>query len=91
MDVDRLIALGQDAILITLLVSAPMLLAGLVVGLLISIVQSVTQIQEITLSFVPKIVVVLAAFILFLPWMSDLLVDYMQELLLGIPDLVRPV
>jgi flagellar biosynthetic protein FliQ len=90
-DVDRLIALGQDAILITLLASAPMLLAGMVVGLLISIVQSVTQIQEITLSFVPKIVVVLVAFVLFLPWMSDLVVEYMQELLLGIPDLVRPV
>ena len=91
MDIDRLIALGQDAVLITLLASAPMLLAGLVVGLLISIIQSVTQIQEITLSFVPKIVVVLAVFVLSLPWMSDLLIDYMQELLNGIPDLVRPV
>ncbi len=91
MDIDRLIALGQDAVLITLLASAPMLLAGLVVGLLISIIQSVTQIQEITLSFVPKIVVVLAVFVLALPWMSDLLIDYMQELLNGIPDLVRPV
>lgn len=91
MDIDRLIALGQDAILITLLTSAPMLVAGMVVGLLISIVQSVTQIQEITLSFVPKIVVVLVAFVIFLPWMSDLVVEYMQELLLGIPDLVRPV
>ena len=90
-DIDRLIALGQDAVLITLLASAPMLLAGLVVGLLISIIQSVTQIQEITLSFVPKIVVVLAVFVLSLPWMSDLLIDYMQELLNGIPDLVRPV
>jgi flagellar biosynthetic protein FliQ len=90
-DIDRLIALGQDAVLITLLASAPMLLAGLVVGLLISIIQSVTQIQEITLSFVPKIVVVLAVFVLALPWMSDLLIDYMQELLNGIPDLVRPV
>ena len=91
MDIDRLIALGQDAVLITLLASAPMLLAGLVVGLLISIIQSVTQIQEITLSFVPKIVVVLAVFVLSIPWMSDLLIDYMQELLNGIPDLVRPV
>jgi flagellar biosynthetic protein FliQ len=90
-DIDRLIALGQDAVIITLLASAPMLLAGLVVGLLISIIQSVTQIQEITLSFVPKIVVVLAVFVLSLPWMSDLLIDYMQELILGIPDLVRPV
>jgi flagellar biosynthetic protein FliQ len=89
--VDDLIALGQDAVLLTLLVSAPMLAAGLVVGLLISVLQSVTQLQEITLSFVPKIIVVLVAFVLFLPWMSDMVVDYMQELLLSLPDLVRPV
>lgn len=77
--------------MLTLLVSAPMLAAGLVVGLLISVLQSVTQLQEITLSFVPKIIVVLVAFVLFLPWMSDMVVDYMQELLLSLPDLVRPV
>lgn len=91
MDIDALISLGQEAILITLLASAPMLVAGMVVGLTISIVQSVTQIQEITLTFVPKIVVVLVAFVLFLPWMSELLVEFMQELLLGLPDMVRPV
>ena len=91
LDIDALISLGQEAILITLLASAPMLVAGMVVGLTISIVQSVTQIQEITLTFVPKIVVVLVAFVLFLPWMSELLVEFMQELLLGLPDMVRPV
>ncbi|MFM1918599.1 MAG: flagellar biosynthesis protein FliQ [Candidatus Hydrogenedentota bacterium] len=91
LDIDALISLGQEAILITLLASAPMLVAGMVVGLTISIVQSVTQIQEITLTFVPKIVVVLVAFVVFLPWMSELLVEFMQELLLGLPDMVRPV
>lgn len=91
LDIDALISLGQEAIMITLLASAPMLVAGMVVGLTISIVQSVTQIQEITLTFVPKIVVVLVAFVVFLPWMSELLVEFMQELLLGLPDMVRPV
>jgi flagellar biosynthetic protein FliQ len=51
-----------------------------VVGLVISIFQSVTQIQEITLTFVPKIVVVLVAFILFLPWMSDIILTFVREL-----------
>ena len=89
LDIDDLVNLGQEAILLTLLVSAPMLIAGMVVGLVISILQSATQIQEITLSFVPKIVVVLAAFVLFLPWMSDLMVEYMQELLLSFQDILR--
>jgi flagellar biosynthetic protein FliQ len=78
---DVLIDLGRRAMLITLLVSAPMLISGMVVGLIISIFQSVTQIQEITLTFVPKIIVVMVAFILFLPWMLALLLDFVQPLL----------
>lgn len=66
--------------LVTLLASAPMLLTGMAVGLIISIFQSVTQIQEITLTFVPKIVCVFVAFILFLPWMSELVLQYVREL-----------
>lgn len=80
MTLDDVITIGQQAMLITILVSAPMLLSGMVVGLAISILQSVTQIQEITLTFVPKILVVLLSFILFLPWMSDTLINYMQDL-----------
>jgi flagellar biosynthesis protein FliQ len=78
---DVLIDLGRRAMLVTLLVSAPMLVSGLVIGLFISIFQSVTQIQEITLTFVPKIVVVMVAFILFLPWMLALLLGFVQPLL----------
>lgn len=66
--------------LVTLLASAPMLLTGMVVGLIISIFQSVTQIQEITLTFVPKIVFVLVAFIMFLPWMSDIILLFVRDL-----------
>jgi len=88
--VDDIVDLGQAAVLLTLLISAPMLIAGMVIGLAISVVQSVTQIQEITLSFVPKIVAVMIVFVVFLPWMSELMIDYVQELLTGINDLVLP-
>lgn len=89
MNADTITELGQRAMLITLYISAPMLLSGMIVGLAISVLQSVTQIQEITLTFVPKIVVVLVAFMLFLPWMTDLMVTYVQELYGNIDLLVR--
>jgi len=66
--------------MVTLLASAPMLVAGLGVGLLISVFQSVTQIQEITLSFVPKIVAVMLAFVLFLPWIVAVVLRFVQPL-----------
>ncbi len=76
--------------IVTLLASAPMLLSGMVVGLLISIFQSVTQIQEITLTFVPKIVVVLVAFVIFLPWMSDVILVFVRDLYGSFDTLVLP-
>lgn len=76
MSMDDVMTLGRDAMIITLMVSAPMLLSGMVVGLIISILQSVTQIQEITLTFVPKIFVVLIAFIVFMPWMIRTMLGY---------------
>ena len=85
---DAVIELGRNALLVVLLVSAPMLLSGMIVGLLISVFQSVTQIQEITLTFVPKIVVVMVAFLLFLPWMLGVLMGYVQPLLGGFADIV---
>lgn len=80
MSTDTIVELARDAMLVTLLASAPMLLAGLVVGLVISVLQSVTQIQEITLSFVPKIIAVMLAFILFLPWIMSLVLRYVQPI-----------
>ena len=80
MSVDNVLEIGQQAMLVTLLAAAPMLLSGMVVGLLISVFQSVTQIQEITLTFVPKIVVVLLTFVLFLPWMSDIVLVFVRDL-----------
>ncbi len=82
------LSLGREAITLTLLVSAPMLIFGLIVGLLISILQAVTQIHEMTLTFIPKIVAVALAMLLFLPWMINLLVDFTTRLFSTIPTLV---
>ena len=81
------LALGREAITLTLMVSAPMLAFGLMVGLVISVLQAVTQIHEMTLTFIPKIVAVAFALILFLPWMINLLVDFTTRLLTSIPNL----
>lgn len=80
MTVDQIVEIGRQAMVVTMLAAAPMLLAGMVVGLSISVLQSVTQIQEITLTFVPKIVVVMAVFVIFLPFMSDTIVGFVREL-----------
>lgn len=90
MTVDNIVDIGRSAMIVTLLASAPMLLSGMVVGLAISIFQSVTQIQEITLTFVPKIVVVLVAFVIFLPWMSDVILVFVRELYGSFDTLVTP-
>ena len=79
--------LGKQALLLTLLLSAPMLLLGLTVGVLISILQSVTQIQEMTLTFVPKIVATVLALIFFGPWMLRLMVSFTVQLLQQLPQL----
>jgi flagellar biosynthetic protein FliQ len=89
MTVDDIVSLGWDALIVTLLTSAPMLLSGLVVGLVISILQSVTQVQEMTLAFVPKIVAVMLAFILFLPWIMATLLNFVQPLFGNFDTLVR--
>ncbi len=81
------LSLGREAIILTLMVSAPMLAFGLIVGLIISILQAVTQIHEMTLTFIPKIVAVAFALLLFLPWMINLLVDFTTRLITNIPML----
>ncbi|NIA13082.1 MAG: flagellar biosynthesis protein FliQ [Nitrospiraceae bacterium] len=80
MNIDDVLIIGRDALLTTLLAAAPMLLAGMAVGLIISIFQSVTQIQEITLTFVPKIIVVMVSFVLFLPWIMAVLMNFVEPL-----------
>jgi len=79
------IGFGRQAIEVTLLVAAPMLGLGLVVGVLISLFQAVTQIQEMTLVFVPKIVAVMVAIVLFSPWMIRMLVAFTARVFMDIP------
>ncbi|MBV8751210.1 MAG: flagellar biosynthesis protein FliQ [Candidatus Eremiobacteraeota bacterium] len=83
------ISLGREAIFIALLVCAPALLLGLVTGLVISVFQAVTQIQEPTLAFIPKIVVVALAILLFGPFMLALLTDFTTRVFAGIPQFIR--
>lgn len=89
MSVDIVMGLANEAIKVTLLMSAPMLIVGLLVGLIISIFQAVTQIQEMTLTFVPKIVAVMVAMIVALPWMVNLIITYTHNLFASIPLYIK--
>ena len=79
----------NQAIRVTLMLAAPMLLGALEVGVLVSIFQAVTQINEQTLSFIPKILVIIAALVIFSPWMMETMVTYTQDLFTSIPELIR--
>jgi len=88
MTADLVVGIMAEAIKVTLLVSAPVLLVGLVVGVVISLFQAVTQVQEMTLVFVPKIIAVLVALVAALPWMLNLLVSFTQNLYLSLPNYI---
>jgi flagellar biosynthetic protein FliQ len=81
MNAEFVLRLAEQAVYITLMVSAPIVLIALVVGLVIGILQATTQIQEQTLAFVPKIIAVLVAILLFGPWMMNYMVDFTYLLL----------
>lgn len=85
----QVIAIGRDALLTVLMVSGPMIGLGLLVGLLVSIFQATTQIQEQTLSFVPKIVAVLVAGVVFGPWMLHTLIEFATGLISRADQFVR--
>jgi flagellar biosynthetic protein FliQ len=80
--------IGQQAIQMALLISAPMLLAALAIGFIISVLQAATQINEMTLSFIPKLIGVFAMLVFAGPWMLQSLVDYMQRLFTSIPSVI---
>ncbi|PRX33660.1 flagellar biosynthetic protein FliQ [Orenia metallireducens] len=82
------IELGTRALITVIKVAAPMLGLGMAVGLLVSIFQATTQIQEQTLAFIPKILAVLSAIIFFGPWMLNVLVDFVTELFTNIPNYI---
>ncbi len=79
------IDLGREALMMMLMTSAPVLVTGLVVGFVIGLFQAMTQIQEQTISFVPKLVAVVLVLSIMLPWLINQLVDYSHELISGIP------
>jgi flagellar biosynthetic protein FliQ len=87
---DTAVHLALQAITVAMKVSAPFLLSGLIVGLLVSIFQAATQIQEQTLSFIPKILVVGAVLAIAGPWMLDQMLGYTHDLYASIPGLVGP-
>ncbi len=81
--------MGKEAMEVVFLVSAPMLGTAIIVGLAISIFQAVTQIQEMTLTFVPKIVAVFVALLLFFPWMLQIMLNFTNQIFVNIPNYIR--
>lgn len=81
--------LTKEAIKLTIFIAAPFLLTALLIGLVISIFQAVTQIQEMTLTFVPKILALILVFFLTLPWMLKKLVTFTENLILNIPNFIK--
>lgn len=88
MNQDTVVNLATQAMTLALKIAGPMLLVGLVIGLVVSLFQAVTQIQEQSLSFIPKIIGLAALIVILGPWMLDQLVTYAQNLWMSIPQLV---
>ncbi|HEI8866157.1 MULTISPECIES: flagellar biosynthesis protein FliQ [Serratia] len=85
---ESVMALGTEAMKVALALAAPLLLAALISGLVVSLLQAATQINEMTLSFIPKILAVVATIIIAGPWMLNLLLDYMRMLFSNLPNLI---
>lgn len=88
MSPEYVVEIGKQAIYVLLLVSAPLLIAALVSGLIVSIFQAATQINEATLSFIPKLVAMFLTMIVAGPWMIEIMTDYMRRLFESIPQIV---
>ena len=89
MTIETVTEIGRQAIETAMLVSAPVLGLSLIVGLMVSTFQAMTQINEATLTFVPKVLAVFAATILFLPWMMGVLIAFMTHIITSIPTLIQ--
>jgi flagellar biosynthetic protein FliQ len=85
---ESVMLVGRQALEMTVLVSAPLLLAALITGLLVSLFQAATQINEMTLSFIPKVLTMFLVMVLAGPWMLTLMTDYMRNLFLSLPSVV---
>jgi flagellar biosynthetic protein FliQ len=85
---ESVMTMGRTAMEVTLMVAAPMLLVALIIGLIVSIFQAATQINEATLSFIPKLIGIFVALIVAGPWMLSVMLDYMRNVFNGIPGLI---
>lgn len=85
---ESVMTMGRQAIEVMLMVAAPLLLVALGIGLVVSIFQAATQINEMTLSFIPKLVGIFVALVLAGPWILSIMLDYMRQMLTGIPGLI---
>lgn len=86
---DIVLSLGRDAIWTTVLLASPLLISALIVGLVVSIIQAVTQINEATLTFIPKMLAIVVVLIIMAPWMTQMLTSYTTELFTNLPNYVR--
>jgi flagellar biosynthetic protein FliQ len=89
MSPDDVLQLGKDAMTVSILLAMPLLGITLVLGLIVSIFQAATQINEMTLSFIPKLIGLVAILVLLGPWLLDVIVSYTRELYQTIPDVTR--
>jgi flagellar biosynthetic protein FliQ len=85
---ESVMTMGRTAMEVTLMVAAPMLLVALIIGLIVSIFQAATQINEATLSFIPKLVGIFVALVIAGPWMLAVMLDYMRSVFTGIPGMI---
>ncbi len=83
------LSFAQESFKLTMLISAPMLVMGLVAGLAVSIFQAVTSINEMTLTFIPKILAVFVSIILFFPWMLQMIIGFTQKVIINLPIYVK--
>jgi flagellar biosynthetic protein FliQ len=88
MNAQMVLTMGQEALIMLLMVSAPVLATVLVIGLLVSLFQAITQIHEATLAFVPKLVAAIAVFAWAGPWMLNMLIEYIRRTIESIPSTV---
>ncbi|HHJ36136.1 MAG TPA: flagellar biosynthesis protein FliQ [Gammaproteobacteria bacterium] len=85
---EMVLDIGRDALWVIALLSAPMLLSALAIGLFVGMIQAATQIQEMTLTFIPKLIVLALALLIAGPWMLAVLTDFTTNLIVSIPELI---
>lgn len=89
MNEEAVVTIGQEALKVTLMLAAPMLIVAMLVGIAVSLLQAVTQINEATLSFIPKILAIALVLVVTAPWMLDVITNYSSEIFTHFGDMIR--